>query len=93
MDEDRLKFGHRVRVKDIDISLEIASLTELEEIRQELRNKGFSQTAEEDVICRFRYRDIKVDVMSTRDIGWAPANIWFEEGFSNFLSRSRRINE
>ena len=67
--------------KDIDISLEIASLTELEEIRQELRNKGFSQTAEEDVICRFRYRDIKVDVMSTREIGWAPANIWFEEGF------------
>jgi len=67
--------------KDIDISLEIASLTELEEIRQELRNKGFSQTADEDVICRFRYRDIKVDVMSTKEIGWAPANIWFEEGF------------
>lgn len=67
--------------KDIDISLEIASLTELEEIRQDLRNKGFSQTAEEDVICRFRYKDIKVDVMSTREIGWAPANIWFDEGF------------
>ena len=67
--------------KDIDISLEIASLTELEEIRQDLKKKGFSQTADEDVICRFRYRDIKVDVMSTREIGWAPANIWFEEGF------------
>lgn len=67
--------------KDIDISLEIASLTELEEIRQDLRKKGFSQTADEDIICRFRYRDIKVDVMSTREIGWAPANIWFEEGF------------
>lgn len=67
--------------KDIDISLEIASLAELEEIRQELRNKGFNQTADDDVICRFRYKDIKVDVMSTREIGWAPANIWFEEGF------------
>jgi predicted nucleotidyltransferase len=67
--------------KDIDISLEIASLTELEVIRKVLRNKGFSQTADEDIICRFRYKDIKVDVMSTREIGWAPANIWFEEGF------------
>jgi predicted nucleotidyltransferase len=66
---------------DIDISLEIASFTELEVIRKVLRNKGFSQTADEDIICRFRYKDIKVDVMSTREIGWAPANIWFEEGF------------
>lgn len=67
--------------KDIDISLEIASLTELEQIRKDLRNKGFNQIADDDVICRFRYRNIKVDVMSTREIGWAPANIWFEEGF------------
>ncbi len=46
--------------KDIDISLEIASLTELEVIRKMLRNKGFSQTADESVICRFKYKNIKV---------------------------------
>ena len=54
--------------KDIDISLEIASLTELEQIRKDLRNRGFNQIADEDVICRFRYRNIKVDVMSTQFI-------------------------
>jgi predicted nucleotidyltransferase len=69
--------------KDIDISLEIASLGELETLRQDLQRKGFKQTFEDDVICRFRYKNIKVDVMSTKAIGWAPANPWFKDGFKN----------
>lgn len=68
--------------KDLDISLEIASLGELESIREELIQKGFRQTPEDDVICRFRYEDIKVDVMSTKAVGWAPANPWFAPGFA-----------
>ena len=67
--------------KDIDISMEIASIGELETLRELLIQKGFYQTAEDDVICRFRYKDIKVDVMATKEIGWAPANVWFAKGF------------
>ncbi len=67
--------------KDIDISLEIASVAELEEIRESLNKKGFKQAPENDVICRFRYEDVKVDVMSTKEVGWAPANPWFGPGF------------
>lgn len=47
--------------KDIDITMEIASLGELEKIREELIQKGFYQTSEDNVICRFRYEDIKVE--------------------------------
>lgn len=68
--------------KDVDISLVIASLGELEAIREELTRKGFKQSPEDDVICRFRYEDIKVDVMSTKAVGWAPANPWFAPGFA-----------
>ena len=67
--------------KDIDISLEIASLGELEALRQKLNSKGFIQSAEDNIICRFRYDDVKIDVMSTKAIGWAPANPWFAPGF------------
>ena len=67
--------------KDIDISLEIASLGELESLRQKLNSKGFIQSAEDNIICRFRYDDVKIDVMSTKAIGWAPANPWFAPGF------------
>ncbi|WP_417608725.1 nucleotidyl transferase AbiEii/AbiGii toxin family protein [Owenweeksia hongkongensis] len=69
--------------KDIDITLEIASLSELEKLREDLAKKGFNQSSEDDVICRFRYEDLKVDVMSTKEIGWAPANPWFAPGFKH----------
>lgn len=44
--------------KDLDISLSIATLAELEKTRQELVAKGFSQSFEDDVMCRFRYEGI-----------------------------------
>lgn len=71
--------------KDIDISMEIANVGELEAVREKLNSKGFYQSAEDDVICRFRYEDIKVDVMSTKAVGWAPANPWFAPGYKNLV--------
>lgn len=41
--------------------------------------------AEDTVICRFRYDDLKVDVMATEEIGWAPSNPWFKEGFERAI--------
>ena len=69
--------------KDIDITIKVASILELENIRELLNKKGFKQSADLDVICRFRYDDILVDVMATKPISWAPANRWFEKGFEN----------
>lgn len=69
--------------KDVDISIKVASIFELENIRELLRKKGFKQSADLDVICRFKYDDILVDVMATKPISWAPANKWFEKGFEN----------
>src|SRR6056297_299999 len=68
---------------DIDISLEITSQGELENLRQELTSKKFTQSAKDTVMCRFRYEDIPVDVMATEEIGWAPANRWFRPGFEH----------
>lgn len=67
--------------KDIDISLSVATIGELEEIRENLIRKGFVQNAEDNVICRFRYEDIKLDVMNTKSLSWSPANPWFSPGF------------
>ena len=67
--------------KDIDISLSVATLGELETIRQNLIYKGFVQKSDDTIICRFWFEDIIVDVMNTKSIGWAPANPWFSGGF------------
>ncbi|PAM91868.1 hypothetical protein B4N84_23890 [Flavobacterium sp. IR1] len=69
--------------KDIDISLSVATINELEDIREKLDVKGFTQSAELDVICRFKFEDILIDVMNTNPIAWAPANKWFKKGFQN----------
>ena len=77
--------------KDVDITVEIASLGELESIREDLVKKGFKQSPKDNVICRFRYDNIKVDVMSTKELGWAPANQWFSPGFA--LRESVQIDD
>ena len=71
--------------KDIDITLHIVSLGNLELLREELLSKGFIQHADDDVICRFRYKGILVDVMATHAVGWAPANRWFAPGFDHLI--------
>lgn len=68
--------------KDIDLTFEILSVSDLEELRQKLNEIGFKQSHKDKVLCRFRLDDKIVDVMSTEPVGWAPANRWFKDGFS-----------
>lgn len=73
--------------KDIDISMNLASMHDLEKLREELQKRGFKQTHEEGVICRFILEDeLKVDVMNTTALGWAPANPWFAPGLNDLVT-------
>ena len=67
--------------KDIDIVVEIASTYHLEELRQKLAERGIHFASDEKVVCRFTYQNILLDVMGTKEVGWAPANPWFKDGF------------
>lgn len=72
--------------KDIDVAMEIATVGELEKIRQQLAEKGFHNDPKEKVICRFTFENLLVDVMSTKAVGWAPTNPWFKEGFEHLAA-------
>jgi len=48
--------------------------------------RGFYQSAEDAVTCRFRYDDLLIDVMTTQTVGWAPSNPWFEKGFDKAIT-------
>lgn len=54
--------------KDLDLTFQVASFAELEELREQLIEKGFTQSAKDTLNCRFRYEDLKVDVMSTQSV-------------------------
>ncbi len=69
--------------KDVDITVHIATFAELEKLRKKLSGKGFKQSHAENVVCRFLYKDIKMDVMGTKELGWAPSNPWFCPGFKH----------
>ena len=72
--------------KDLDLTFQITSFAQLEELRERLIAKGFTQNAEDTVNCRFRFEDLKVDVMSTQSVGWAPSNPWFAKGFEKAVT-------
>lgn len=74
--------------KDLDLTFQVATFAELEELREQLIEKGFTQNAKDTVNCRFRYEDLKVDVMSTKSVGWAPSNLWFAQGFKKAITKT-----
>ncbi len=71
--------------KDIDLTFQVASYAKLEALREALVDRGFTQSAEDTVNCRFRFEDLKVDVMATEEVGWAPSNPWFKKGFEKSI--------
>ncbi|WP_228851458.1 nucleotidyl transferase AbiEii/AbiGii toxin family protein [Aegicerativicinus sediminis] len=73
--------------KDIDLTFQLASFAKLEELREALVARGFTQNADDPVNCRFRYEDLFVDVMSTEGVGWAPSNPWFKMGFEKAITK------
>ncbi|RYM35946.1 hypothetical protein ERX46_02830 [Brumimicrobium glaciale] len=73
---------------DIDIVIQLLSLSELETIREYLAKRDVYADQESSVICRFKYEDIKIDVMSTKNVGWAPGNEWYEKGLKQAITKS-----
>jgi predicted nucleotidyltransferase len=72
--------------KDIDIVLRIANFGELTDLQEKLGQKGIYPDPGSKVVCRFTFEDVLIDVMSTKEVVWAPSDPWFEPGFRNLLA-------
>jgi predicted nucleotidyltransferase len=72
--------------KDIDIMLNIVSFAELAALQENLGKKGIFPDPDADINCRFKYDDVIIDVMATKEVGWAPSDPWFEPGFNNLVT-------
>lgn len=71
--------------KDIDLVVHIASFSELTALQEKLGQKGIHIDPTAQVTCRFTYDDVIIDVMATKQVGWAPSNKWFKPGFENLI--------
>ena len=80
-------FAEDIRpTKDIDLTFQITTVSQLEALRQDLIDRGFHEHTDSNVICRFTFEDLLVDVMSTQTVGWAPSNRWFAAGFDKAIT-------
>lgn len=64
---------------DVDCIVDVISLIEYHNFERELRNIGFKQSMEDDVICRWRYDDMILDVVPTDEKILGFGNPWYKE--------------
>lgn len=80
--------------QDVDLIAEIATRTQYYELADELRGLGFREDTE-GVICRWRLRELKVDVMPTSEGVLNFTNKWYssaiEESIDILLPDSTKI--
>jgi len=65
--------------QDVDLVAEIASKVEYYAIAAELKRLGFQVDPEDEVICRWRYGNLKVDVMASREGVFSFTNRWYAD--------------
>lgn len=66
---------------DIDISVQLRRFGNVFNLQEKLRQLNFKESAEEKVICRFKFEDVTVDVMPDEDSLWGSTNRWYKPGF------------
>ena len=68
---------------DVDVIVEVISHPDYFRLEERLREKGFGKSKEEEVICRWKYGEILLDVMPTDERILGFSNRWYAEAFSN----------
>jgi len=73
---------------DVDCVIELSSRSDHAKLEEALRTKKFSNdTTTGAPICRWVYRDIKVDVMPTNPDVLGFTNKWYNDGVSNKITK------
>ena len=73
---------------DVDCVIEIGSRLQFARLEENLRARGFTNDISKDApICRWIYKDIKVDIMPTDSKVLGFSNRWYEEGIANKIAK------
>ena len=67
--------------KDIDISVQIGSYAEMEQLRVKLASKKIYPASAETVIYRYTYEDVLIDFIPFEKTPLGPTNRWLKPGF------------
>ncbi|WP_299507375.1 hypothetical protein [uncultured Roseobacter sp.] len=65
---------------DVDLIIDLAGYGEWAQLQAQLREKGFSESHEDNVICRMRLGELKVDFMPDDESILGFSNRWYARG-------------
>ncbi|HNH43706.1 MAG TPA: nucleotidyl transferase AbiEii/AbiGii toxin family protein [Agitococcus sp.] len=77
--DDVVTLQHIRSTEDVDMIVEVLSKSEYQDLCQKLRQRGFKESVEDDVICRWRLGSMIVDIMPTDQEILGFSNIWYPE--------------
>ena len=81
---DGVEIAEVRQTEDVDCVAEITSRNDFTELEERLRKLGFQH--EKNVICRWVYKEVIVDVMPTDENILGFSNRWYREGIAHAVS-------
>lgn len=70
---------------DVDLIVDLTGYAEWAQMQDQLRQKGFAESPEDNVICRMRLGDLKVDFMPDNEEILGFSNRWYAKGIETAI--------
>ena len=71
---------------DVDLIVDLVGRAQWAQLQEQLRQKGFAESPEDDVICRMRLGDLKVDFMPDDESILGFSNRWYAKGIETAVN-------
>lgn len=71
---------------DVDLIVDLAGYAEWAQLREQLRQRGFSESPDDAVICRMRLKELKVDFMPDDADILGFSNQWYAQGIATAVT-------
>lgn len=71
---------------DVDLIVDLTGYAEWAQMQEQLRQKGFSESQQDNVICRMRLGDLKVDFMPDDAEILGFSNRWYAKGIETAVT-------
>lgn len=85
---DEIVLGSVRATDDVDLIVDLVGHAQWAQLQDQLRQRGFTESPEDDVICRMRLGDLKVDFMPDDESILGFSNRWYAKGIETALTYS-----
>lgn len=72
---------------DVDCIVDVLSLKQYHQLEKKLTRQGFKKSISEEVICRWFYDDVTLDVMPTDEYILGFGNPWYKRAIAADIER------